>query len=268
MGNKSTIRKLTRKQIIEFKNNIMVPENSCLVITGNFEGDVNTVLREFEKLPSIKSKIEKSKKMPRNFSKRSEEDVYIEDSGNSVSDVFISFDVEGINFYLLSFISSILGTGNGSKLSLVMREELGYTNEIYSEWDDDKLAIKYSVDNERLTESIENVFHLINEMKFEITTKEYLSSIVFFTENQKKLYDDTNEFNVFLGYDSFIKGRDSDVENVIKQYEAITIEDLESAARRLFKPNNLFVGVTNNKDVLKVSKFKKTLKKCRELLES
>lgn len=275
MGRKSYIKSITAKEIELFMNKIINPKTACLVMTGNITSiDQKGVIELFNNIKVSDNSVRAKEITPHNYCQRSDADNFIDDIEWQTSEVLISFDVPSyLDIYCVNFISSILGEGVGSKLPMLLREKLGLTNEIYSEVKKHpgvkRLVIKLMVNNVNLEDALIAVFKVLKEIKIQISKCEYNSSRVFLTENKRFLYDDSDKLNFVIGYDSFIQGEKFiDIENMINDYSIISIKDLQSTAEKLLTGKNLFIVVSNNKNIVKHSKIKKALSDLRKSIST
>lgn len=272
MGRQSTIKKLTKNTIHSNKNYFINPANACMVLTGNFDSEeLAHTLEEFSILKNHNGLLEKSVMISR-FGERTQKDTIITDIDWDTSEVFISFDIPSkTDIYGARVLCSILGEGVGSRLPLLLREELGLTNAVYSQMEEyngiKRMYIKFVVANCNLKVALEEAFFSISNLKFEVRQREFECAKIFHTENKRFLYDDTKELNFTLGYYGFINKEDlGDIKEMISQYKHVDLEKLTAAANRIFSKNNLFLGVSNNAEIIAKTQINKILSELRNSL--
>ena len=265
MGRESTIQRLTQDKINYYKDYFVNSANSCLVLTGNFDEKMADNI--FQKIVGLKSEnglLMKDIIVDR-FGKRHEEDVVIEDTDWDSSEVCISFDIpEDTDIHAVRMLCTIIGEGVGSRLPLLLREELCLTNEVYSQMEEyngmKRMCIKFTVDNNDLKNSLEHTFVSLADLRKRVNQREIDCAKIFFTKNRRLLYDDSKELNFVLGYYGYInRGAMMDIEEIIAEYEKVDLKRLEAAAKYIFVKNNLFMGVSNNPDIIPRSQIRRFL---------
>ena len=256
MGTNDTVFSLTLADVNNWKQKFFNSNNVCCVLTGGFTDDNLSLF--LEKLSQIKmSQVSPPKKniiVPKNFCKRnSDSDLIVETEWN-ISDISITFDVNyTINTCYINMISSILGEGIGSKLSMALREENAFTDEICSKVDVfptvNRITIEFSVYNYDIEKSLKTFFEEVIKFKTKLTEKDLLSSRVFFTENQKMIFDSPRELNFFYGWNGFVLQKKTDIYSSIEEYKNITAEKLLDVANKVLIPENLIITITNNSSI-------------------
>ena len=139
MGTEETVKNLSAESIHSYKNKFFNSRNACCVLTGSYTNeDYQYVLNVLDGIKTVSSSLPQcSIQIPVGFCARSQSSDAILDTDDDVSDVSISFDIDSnrVSEYTPDLISSILGEGDGSRLSLALREDLALTDEIYSRID-------------------------------------------------------------------------------------------------------------------------------------
>ena len=274
MGTEESVKRASAKTINSWKKKIFIPNNSCFIITGNYSSEhFEYVKRELSKYRSSDRILKNDLMIPKMCFERNEKSDYIIDTEWEISDVTISFDIRKDYCFEAEFLSSIIGGGVGSRLSLILREELAITDEVYSSVDifEDvcRFNIEFSTENSDLESGLKYAFNEIFSVKEEISEEDLENSKVFFTENQKWFLDDPRELNFLLGWRGFIlKQPISDINSIIDIYSNLSRESLSKVAREIFNDSNLIITVTNNNGILKKSKLKQTIVECRNTLQN
>lgn len=273
MGTQSSVKRFNSKTINLWKKKIFNPHNSCFIITGNFLDDNNEYAKvELSKYISYEEPLNRNICNPRQCFNRNEKSDWIIDTDWNISDILISFDVSKNKNYIADFLSSIIGEGIGSRLSLILREELGITDEVYSKVDTyldfSKISIEFSTDNRTLISALNHTFDIIASLREEITKEDFNKSKVFFVDNQKWLLDDPRELNFILGWRGYILGQSiSDIESIMEKYSNLSCENLLKDSQEILRDCNLIITVTNNKNILKKSMLKEAIASCRDALK-
>lgn len=273
MGTADNISNFTPDVINKWKKRIIHTNNLCFVLTGNYSSeDFQYILNKLDLIPYRNTiELKYTEQIPVMFCKRTSRSDMVIDTENEISDISIVFDIDKhkTNPYAVDLLSSILGGGIGSKLSVVLREEYALTDEIFSRIDSyselSKLTIEFSTNNSDLDQSLSLVFSEILKIKESISDDDLASSILFFTENRYWLLDDPQTLNFSIGWKRMgLKQKDVEIDNLINYYNNVSINELVINAHNLFTPQNLTITVTNNNGIFKTRSLKRCLSALRD----
>lgn len=275
MGSESGIRRLSVKKINSWKNRIVNTSNCCLVVTGNFsDEDFDFGINKFEVIENRETeKLVPSDINIVDFCSRDAKSNHIIDVDSVVSDICIIFDIESgkHSAYIMDFVNNILGVGDGSRLSYVLKDMYGITDDIFSSFENVlgffRLKITFSVKNENIEQALKLCFDEILKMKVDVSDDDMRASRVHLTDNQNWLLDSSEDLNFFIGWNAYISGQgDVGVDKLIEGYSSVVKEDIISACRDVFCGKNLFVLVSNNKKMYGKAKLERLLGDLRESL--
>ena len=265
MGTIESVQSISLKDINFWKDKYFCSNNSCVAITGNYSDE------DFLTVQNILSKINSSGKLaetiicyPLHFEKRNISNRYsLISNDTDISDITIFFDInKDYNYETVRLLSSILGEGCGSLLSMILRENYNFTDDIHTNLTCycgfRRLSISFSVNNSDFIESLHHFFKSLVDFRKEISTNDYLTSINFFTKNQLFDLDNSNELNSnyvlcdFVLYPSVI----SEPIKRKEKYEKITLKDLKKYANDIFIAKNLSLLIQTNLDKKLVKSLK------------
>ncbi len=263
MGTKESVEALTLDEINHWKNEYFTPKNACVVVTGNFTDDDYSLLKNrLNNIESYGEAKEKFLEFPKDFENRNpDNNLAVEQSDNELAEVVMLVDISNsFDYESISFLTSILGDGCSSKLSMAMREKRSFTADIYSElfsyFGFQRLYFSYTVKNEALLESLSNLFETIKEAKSNITENEYLSSIAFFTDDQLMQLDDCKKLNKeYLLCDFVLDNLVSVPDEKAEKYSQITPSDLTKTANEIFVSKNISFIIETSLNVDDVRAF-------------
>ena len=191
---------------------------------------------------------------------------------DDISDISIIFDVEkSINDASINLLSSILTQGCGSLLSMILREQKGYTDEIFPMVDMyngfSRFVIDFASLNKNITECLKISAEILNASKEMLSEKDLASSIVFFTENQKFEHNDPRNLGFWLGYRYFILNKTVlSPKELSNEFEKLTVKNLCDTAQKVFTSSNLSIYVTNNSRIVKRSTLKEEIYNIRDMI--
>lgn len=275
MGELSDVEKISLKEVNLWKNKYFVCSNACVVISGDFcESDFESVLSI---LGSVDNKGEKQKTIyfsPPDYKKRNFESDNIIIENYDSADIWITFDIEGIptkEYYGAGILTSILGQGDGSILSMKIRETDFFTDEIYAStmnfYGTGRILIECSCSNDNIENILDAIFGCICKIKNEITERNYLSTIPFFTTNLSFMYNDPRELNYNIGLNRFIlNNKNWSIENDFVMYENLSILKLKEYANKIFKPENMTINMNINDEYVSYKEIKKKVRQFRNKL--
>lgn len=247
MGAYESVLAFTSKDINDWKKSYFSVNNSCICITGRFsDDDYLFAKRKLNELSNSYKPHNRIIALPENFCKRNfDNGINFNNSDSDISEINILFDVDGsIKYENIRLLSSIIGEGCGSKLSIALREEHFLTDDIYtsltSYYGFNRLCISYSVKEENIDSSLKFAFDTIKKMKEKITNDDLETSIKFFTDNQFMDLDNIKVLNDEYVLSNFaLDLKNSKPRDKAKAYNNIKIIDLINTARRVFVKENL-----------------------------
>lgn len=186
MGDIETVREISLDGVHQWSKKHLIPENSCVVITGCADNDMlNYAKSKLEGLSSVGEACKPVECFPENFSQRNlKDDCIVIPGEEDISDVTLFFDVpKNLDFECVRLLSSILGEGCGSKLGIALREKSAFTDEVYTElisfYGFHRLSISFDVNNSDFDECIKEALQVIHSLKSDISNQDILTSLTF-----------------------------------------------------------------------------------------
>lgn len=269
MGELDMIECLTAGQINLWKKKLFHCNNACVVITGAVtEEDLlytTTTLQQIQNQGlAVTSKIIR----PKNQFRRNNVDYRISQMDDNFADVLIAFDAkeDWSSIDELLMISSMFSNGVGSRLSYLLTDVHALTDFVSSRVDlyqgFSRLIIEYSVLNENLLESLQLIFMEIQNFKADMTERDYLASIIFFTNNLVKQLDDPAELGFNYGwYDFILRGNYSIDSKMSLNNSKLSIACLTETAQTVFRKENMIISIRRNRKVIKKHALEKHLQR-------
>jgi predicted Zn-dependent peptidase len=244
VGTKESVEAITLEQLIDYKKKMYCIGNIAFFITGNISNHDISSLNNFFSEISIKRTSTSYNYLPPKIGFR-KPDIKLINIGGYL-DILLSFDanLEIFSHDEITVLDSIIGGGTGAMLQKRLREELGYTSNIYSYFTSHQsvgyFTISYSCSRKNLTNSLKAIIEILNETKSCILEKELSTNRPFFTDNLWFWLEDNVWFNDKLAWEIFIHGlRPYSIENKIEVFRNITSKDLTACAEKLFTLNNI-----------------------------
>lgn len=254
-GSIQTVSSFSRDEFINFVKTHYASENLLVVIAGkiDFEQSVeflNSSLKSMNQ--AIESKYEgyatsKIKSEIYNLHKP------IEQSHLVLGTYSINrFDEDRYKFKVFS---SILGSGFGSRLFQVIRDQLGLAYYVYPHQEslDDIgiFQIGLGVENSKVNKAIEAVMReLKNIMNGDFGDEELERAKNYMLGNIITDFETTDDLAYWYGLQILHKGEYDLPEEVMKRIESVTKDDIVGVANRVFADQGfMLVGVTPNKEI-------------------
>jgi predicted Zn-dependent peptidase len=254
-GNKETVSKITRKQIIDYIKDRYTSENILICIAGRYKE--SGVLR---KLSGIFSSIpegskERSILTVENQSRPEAKLCYRKvDQTNLIVGVR-AYDMFDEKRYTLNLISAFLGGMMSSRLFEKVREQMGAAYYIRtmndSGLDVGNFAACAGVDNNKVFEVVKAILEEFKKLKEEPISKEELKKAKDYIKGKTLLGLENPESKVsFYGTQELLMDKVISPEEVLAKIDAITQEDIRAVAREVFVPEKLnlaLIGPFKNK---------------------
>ncbi len=234
LGTKNKIKKLTYKQIIDWKNKLF--ENPQIVLCGNFSDiQLDEFCKSFTDIPSLKNK-EPVDIMPESFLMRnSKSDRCYTEQGDYLN-LGISFDLNIDKPTANLMVKTLFGLGI-SPFNMRLREEMGFVYDIdtsFSYFDfGGILTIILDVHKDKAVNLIKEFAKTLIEQKQQIDYKAF--------ECAQKRLDFENRITVQNSRDmAYLVAFDES-----NDFAKITYEQIQNGARKVFLPQNMIVNLND-----------------------
>lgn len=270
MGNEQVIQSVDVDMVNNWKEKFFTCDNACVVITGAFQlTDYKYTVSLLEGISNKGTFINNKIIYPKHLFKRSCADDRIIPTNESLSDVWITFDVNlnEIFFTQAQMISSMLCRGDGSRLIYLLKDQYALTDDIESYVSLYQgfacITFQFTIENRDLEEGLQLFFNEIRNFKREIKQEDYLTTIPFFTKNLLKEKDDQENLNFDYGWFDFILGQVYDIPQLITYNSSQTIVDLECAVKKVLAANNMAINICNNSRIKTKSQIAQAVRQFR-----
>lgn len=273
MGTISDVEKISLHDINLWKQQYFSCNNAAIVLSGCFnDSDYQEAISIFQQINNIGKKQNTLFFAPKDYKNRSEKSDTIIETDSDEVDIWITYDIDDIDteeYYAARFLTSLLGSGDGSLLSTCLIEEHCLTDEVVATVDDfygtSRIMIECTCKNQDIVLVLNCIFYNISLLKKEIPKYNYLSTIPFFTDNQILLYDDTRNFSHYLGWNRFIKEYDTWCPSLdATKYGSFTIDALIQYANKIFVSENMTINLSNNEKIYDSNQLNSLLHKLRQ----
>ncbi len=247
LGSEKSVTNINREKIINFFEKYYIPNNSVIVLSGNF------VLEDIIKKIDNGFKNWKEKELiPNRESQEFKAVRFLQDKDDEQVNLAIIFecpdDTIDKEFYAVKLIGNILGNTPSSRLFQHIREEKGLSYSIYSS---DSFYVGYGEFGIFSSMAAENLKEVYDSIIYEIETirKNYITEeeLIFAKEQYKGMVimnlEDTEDRMMLIGEYEVENRRLKNIEEVINCVDSIDLEYMKKIIDRIFN-GKMSVGIT------------------------
>ena len=271
IGNEQTIKNFSREDILKFRKKYTF-DKTIILISGLYnKNEIFKLIKKYfncnitkVNIPGYKEKIENKIKINNKY--KEPQIIKIKRNINQTI-IYLCFKtINRFNKYnnTLNIISDILTSGFSSKLFDLLRNKLGvsyYCNSYYlGQKESGLFFIELALDNKYIINTIEEILLIlknlcinnISENEFNIIKKKRETELLF----------DFKEPLEYIEHYGYIEINKKPYENIIDMYENIqneNIDDIQKLSKKMFKKNNLILGIIGNPKPSIITKLKKII---------
>lgn len=252
-GEKENIKTITQENFLAYMKSLYSADNMVLIVAGKFdvEKTLLNITLKFEKLPQFKTipferVVEKQMGPVAVLKHKKTEQAHF---ALGVRTVGMKNKKEEM---VLGVLASILGGGMSSRLFHEVREQrgLGYYVYAHSEnyLDCGYIAAFAGVDAGRITQAIEVVRDELLKIcaDKEITQEELVKAKEYRKGHFILALENTKNAAIHYASDLILKGKMENPEEVLKEIDAVTLEEVVEAACKYLKKKNLNLAIIGN----------------------
>jgi len=235
------ISSFTQDMLFEHKTDLYTKDNLIIVIAGNIENIEelkDQLANTFGQLPDKKrlNKPEFEHSFP-------EKNKWFWDKKTEQNHLVISsiwFDWNNDNKYAANILATILGGNMSSRLFQNIREKQGlcyYIKAIHGVTQDfGTFVIRAGIDKERFNFGIEKIYEEIEKIaNWEFWQEEFDNAIWYNVWQIQMWIESSNEMSSFVWSQYLIYGKIETLDEILKKYQSLTIDDIKKIAWMLDK---------------------------------
>ena len=252
LGTVGGISRITRTRLENYRKRIFTPDNLFFYVTGNFgEADLDYLESAIDSHElSFGSGNENVAQVPAKFGKR-DACVYVKNADFTMVRFSFDMDMSHIGRGEDDLLYDILLGGNNSRFYIEMSEQRGMFYDISGSVEKYRnigtFAFTYEVRAGSVYDAIKLTLAILAKMKKSPLPEEDTMKAGY-SSGAPLLLDDPRELGYTMAYENHILDYGlSSVTERAKMYSAITPESIMMAAREIFRPENLVLGVKGNK---------------------
>ena len=241
LGTKKTVNSFAQKDFLSYKNRYYTGENTVLVFSGNITAKKATALAE-----SYFAAVPKGKKNKRPAVVQDQQSPRTTLSTKSTDQAhfilgFRSLPLGHKDLTIVKLISTIMGRGMSSRLSLIVREELGaayYVGAHQESYVDHGIfAIAAGIDKARLGEILDRVVRECNRAIAEAVSEKELAKAKEYAIGTFRLgLELSDSVAEFYGTQLVLRQKIRTPEEVIAKIRQVQPADIRRVAATLFRP--------------------------------
>jgi len=264
-GSKESVAGVTRTMTRDYVQRFYQPGNAVLAIAGNIEHD-QAVEEATARLTGWK------KKPPASCLPMDQEQTAarVRIEHKPTQQAHLALVLPGISRfdddkYDLSLLNTILGQGMSSRLFLEVREKRGLAYSVYSYvypmLDTGLMGVYAGVDAQQIEEAIQAILAELDKAKREPVSEEELKKAKEFTKGRLLLQmEDSFSVAAWIGRQEILEDRVLSLDEVLGMVDAVSTEDVQRVARRLFREQKLNLAVVGPYETAQEEKFKDLLR--------
>lgn len=264
-GNSSVIKKITREQIFNFKDNFYQPSNLVLTVAGKFEKQkVKQLIEKYFNLPKSK-KIKGGFKKFKLIQKRPQLNLHFKETEQAHLCLgFPAYSFFDKREYALGLLSIILGGNMSSRLFIEIREKQGLAYFIQSTssayHDSGVLVVQAGLDKKRIDLAIRLILQELKKIRKEGVREKELKSAREFLKGRLILeLEDSESVAHWYGRQQLLQNQILTPQQKLKKFFAVTTKDIQKVAWDIIKPEKLNLALIGpfkeKKEFLKLLKF-------------
>jgi predicted Zn-dependent peptidase len=248
IGNKETVSSFTRKDFVSYKKKHYHADNTVVAICGpiDIKDTVKKVEAAFSHIDTHKSA--KMKKV-----KDAQHTPMLRVVSKQIPQAHMAIGFRSVPFRhpdapAVALLATILGRGMSSRLMQKLREELGAVYYVHAEQDSfidhGIFGIIAGIDKDRPNFIIQCVLDELKNLKEKLLSKEELTKAKEYTLGMIRLgLESTDDIAGFYATPLILKKDFKTPEQIIKEYTAVTAEDMRRVARKLFVPKRANIAI-------------------------
>lgn len=252
-GTEDTVNGISRQDLVDYVARWYVPNNMVVSVAGNIRHD--EVLSLSESLFAERKAVEIGS-LPPVKSRTTDRSIIVETRQITQANMAMAvraFSRTDPDRYILTVLSNLLGAGMSSRLFKEVRERRGLAYSVGCSTaryqDAGLLAASAGVTPEHAVEAAEVIVGEFRKLVDEAVTEEEMTKSRDYSVGTFRLgLEDTMSVARWVGDNLISTGELQEVEDVVARMKAVTADDIQRVAQRLFVNNELSMAMTGPND--------------------
>jgi predicted Zn-dependent peptidase len=243
-GAKENVRSFSRKDFIKYEKEHYTASNTIVAVAGAFDPKhVEQSIKKMLGTPAafaLRATASRRKKKVIDKQLQPQSSFFHKEIDQAhIGLAFRSVPLSHPDAAALSLLSTILGGGMSSRLFILLREELGAAYYVSAEQDPytdhGVFSITAGVDKNRYEEVLQRITEVLQETKAVLVSKEELHKVKEYTLGMMRLgLESSDSIAGFYGSQVLLKNNYKTPEQLTKEYMAVTVQDIQRVAKKLF----------------------------------
>ncbi|MFZ3073775.1 MAG: pitrilysin family protein [Minisyncoccales bacterium] len=247
-GTKETVNRITRGQLISYRNLNYAAQNTIICVSGNFdEGQAGRLAKQYfgdfaAKIPVKKSAVIEQQEAPR---------VLIYKKDTNQTQIALGARAFGYSYpkrYALELLETVLGGMFSSRLMEEVRIKRGLAYDVHTELamdpDAGSLAATANLDSSRLDEGIKVILGEFKKIRDkEISPAELQKAKDNYIGKSSIILESSHSKGIFYAEQELLESKVLEPEEIYEKIKNVTIQDIQEAANEIFKPEKLNLAV-------------------------
>ncbi|MFH2139036.1 MAG: pitrilysin family protein [Candidatus Omnitrophota bacterium] len=251
-GTVETLKEMTRKDILNYKETHYSPKNILIAACGNVAHDV--IVKNAEKFIT-KNRLNKAccekpvYQLSQAFKNESKTSFIIKNIEQTHCCLGVRApDRKSSLRHALTLLNIILGANMSSRLFNEVRERKGLAYDIGTGIkrlsDDGAFIVHAGVVNEKVKETLTVIFKELKKIVRTLADKdEFTRAKLYYIGQLTMGIEDTSEHMSYIGETLLCEGNVKKIKEVIKEIEKVKVEDIRKVAEMIFKRENLTLSI-------------------------
>jgi len=263
-GPKENIKGMKRSDFIDYRNKHYVASATTVIVAGKInEKEV------FKKITKLFKEIGKWKKEGKEkvIEAQKEPQVVVHYKDTDQTHIILgarSYDTYNKYNPIIRLMVAILSGGLSSRLFEKMRNEMGICYYVYADndafTDHGVFSVSAGVDSNRVKEAIVAILEELKKLKTKLLGKDELNKVKQFLIGNLNLgLESSDSIASFYGNQEIMRKTLKKPEDIIKEINAVTAEEIKFVAERIFKDELLNLAIvgkfSDKKEFLDILKF-------------
>lgn len=265
IGNEKVIKNLKRENFLNYHKKHYTNEKTLIVLAGNFEKE--KIVKKIINLMKEIGKGRGGEKFKTVVKKQNEPQILIQHKKTDQIHLILAartFNCFDKRRYILSVLSTILGTGMSSRLFQIIREELGAAYYVYSfndlSLDHGFLGIAAGLALDKTEKSLMAIKKELQKLSEELVGDEELKKAKNFIKGKLALsLETTNDYAFYYGSQYLFYNKTLSLSEIFSKIEAVDKLAVNRLAKEIFQPKSLNLALIGPCDQKDKTRFKKIL---------
>ena len=263
-GPKENIPKMKKVDFIDYRNKHYVASATTVIVAGKID-EKDTIKKVVKSFKDIGTWAKEGKQKVIEMQTEPQARVLYKDTDQT----HLVLGVRTFNTYnkynpIIRVIEGILSGGMSSRLFTKLRDEMGICYYVHADndlfTDHGFFSVSAGVDSKRVKEAISAILEELKRLKTELIGKEELHKVKQLLMGRLRLgLESSNSIASFYGGQEVLREYIKTPEDIIKEIQAVTPEEIKFVAERIFKKEGLNLAIVGKfkekEEFLNILKF-------------